>query len=308
MSASAKRPPVVAIGAVAVTVTAIVYFVFLRGGSESHAAKADAVPTASPRTEAPTPAPPPRDTALQTVGELCDAGKWIEARAAIARVFASELPDAMRSEFSALALKIQEKILAAGSPDIESYEIQAGDSLSKIAGRFKNLKGCYGPVLILNDLKDPAATLRLGRRLRIPKGAWTVVADKSLFALWLCYEGAPIRSFRVAIGREEKTPAGVFAVGNKNPKPAWYPPHELLPELKKEGVPIPIPYGHPRNPLGEYWVALDHKDHQGLGIHGTNDPASIGTRASNGCVRMNNKEVLLVAWTVAPGTAVTIVE
>lgn len=323
MSANANRPPVVAIGFVAVAAAAVVYFVFLRGTPVTHAAKTEAPAglTVAPVSD-PTPPPKkseagatteppmtvPQDGTLRSIRDLCEAGKWTEARGAIGKIFATDMPDAQRTELAPLSERAHDKILAGGAADIEFYEIQSGDSLSKIANRYKHLNGCYGPILIANQMKDPGATLRLGRRLRIPKGTWSVVVDKSLFTLWICYEGAPIRSFKVAIGREEKTPPGVFVVGNKNPKPAWYPPQEMIAELKRDGVPIPVPYGHPKNPLGEYWVALDHKDYQGLGIHGTNDPGSIGSRASNGCVRMDNREVLLVAWTVGPGTITTILE
>jgi hypothetical protein len=321
MSDSKKGSPVLAIAATALAITAIVYFVFLRGGTESQAAKPDPVtqPVAVLATKevAPTkedplktdPAPPAQDSAFRTIHELCDAGKWIEARSAIAKVFASEISDADRTELAGLATRAQDRILAAlESQDVELYQIQTGDSLSKISGKFKQLKGCYGPILLLNGFKEPNVTLRLGQKLRIPRGSWSIVVDKTLFTLWICYEGVPLRRYPIAIGRDEKTPTGSFTVGIKNPKPAWYPPTEMISELKKKGVPIPIPYGHEMNPLGEYWVALDHKNYTGLGIHGTNDPASIGSKASNGCVRMDNKEVLMVAWTTWPGMIVTIVE
>jgi len=44
-----------------------------------------------------------------------------------------------------------------------------------------------------------------------------------------------------------------------------------------------------------------------IAIHGTNDPALIGTPASNGCVRMTNEDVTLLAHTVPVGTPVQIV-
>lgn len=314
MSASKKRPPVVAIGFVAVAVTAVVYFVFLRGGAQTKAASvAVPLPSAEPpravlsKTEE---LPPPQEsTVTRAVRDLCSAEKWIEARTAVAKSFPATTSDEERSELADLGLQVHRKIFAAPeSADVRLYEIQAGDSLTKIANKFKNLQGCFGPILLLNDMKDPGATLRLGRKIKIPTGTWSIVVDKSLFTLWICYEGAPLKSYRVAIGLDEKTPAAVFAVGNKNPKPAWYPPQEMIPDLKKAGVPIPIPYGHEKNPLGDYWIALDHPHYTGLGIHGTNDPGSIGRKASNGCIRMDNKEVLMIAWTAVPKMVVTIVE
>ena len=48
-----------------------------------------------------------------------------------------------------------------------------------------------------------------------------------------------------------------------------------------------IPPG-PDNPIGPRWIGLDKK---GFGIHGTNEPRSIGRSASHGCIRLRNREV-----------------
>src|SRR5207249_7189562 len=47
----------------------------------------------------------------------------------------------------------------------------------------------------------------------------------------------------------------------------------------------------PRNPVGIMWIALNKK---GIGIHGTNDPASIGHAASHGCIRLANWDVVQI--------------
>ena len=52
----------------------------------------------------------------------------------------------------------------------------------------------------------------------------------------------------------------------------------------------------------------EHDIHHGIGIHGTNDPGSIGSKASNGCVRMLNEEVVEVAALAFKGMIVTVVE
>lgn len=324
MSYTVKPPSrAPAVLATLVIVAAVIYLAFFRGGSaEPAAAEApaevkvvaqpvnDPPPKSEPVRKPADPVPPPQDgSALKTFRDLHAAGKWREARTELARLFAAELSDADRAELAEKGLAVHQKIVASLDPqDIETYEIQSGDSLTKIGAKFKHLKGCYGPILLLNDMKDPNATLRLGRKLKITKGTWSIVVDKSLFKLFLCYEGAPVKCCTVAIGTDAKTPAATFKVGNKNPKPSWYPPSDQIAQFRKDGVPIPIPYGHEKNPLGEYWIALDHDDHSGLGIHGTNNPKSLGSKASNGCVRMDNTEVLMIAWSTWPGMTVTIVE
>ena len=44
-----------------------------------------------------------------------------------------------------------------------------------------------------------------------------------------------------------------------------------------------------------------------IALHGTNDPALLGTPASHGCVRMTNDDITLLANTAPPGTPVTII-
>jgi lipoprotein-anchoring transpeptidase ErfK/SrfK len=59
----------------------------------------------------------------------------------------------------------------------------------------------------------------------------------------------------------------------------------------------------PRNPVGVMWIALNKK---GIGIHGTNDPASIGHTASHGCIRLANWDVVRLATKIKPGDTVSI--
>ena len=64
----------------------------------------------------------------------------------------------------------------------------------------------------------------------------------------------------------------------------------------------PIPPG-PDNPLGTRWMGLVRPS---VGIHGTNDPASIGYSVSHGCIRMSIPDVERLFEMVYVGTRVTI--
>ena len=50
--------------------------------------------------------------------------------------------------------------------------------------------------------------------------------------------------------------------------------------------------GEIRGAYGSHFIRLKTPGHRGIGIHGTHDPASIGTRATEGCVRLNNSDLL----------------
>ena len=63
-----------------------------------------------------------------------------------------------------------------------------------------------------------------------------------------------------------------------------------------------LPAG-PRNPVGVAWIGLNKP---GIGIHGTNNPYSIGTFASHGCMRTANWDIARISWMVTAGVSVQI--
>lgn len=93
---------------------------------------------------------------------------------------------------------------------------------------------------------------------------------------------------------QELTPEGLFTVKVKAVNPYY---------RKKN-----IPGGDPRNPLGSRWIGFDARNTDGriYGIHGTNQPDSIGKFISNGCVRMHKTDVERLYEKVPLGTKVLI--
>ena len=77
---------------------------------------------------------------------------------------------------------------------------------------------------------------------------------------------------------------------------------EMLQHGQRSGNFHLLPRG-PRNPVGVMWIALNKK---GIGIHGTNDPGSIGHAASHGCIRLANWDVVRLATKIKPGDNVSI--
>lgn len=249
--------------------------------------------------------PPPARSAKTEIDELIAEGKWRDARAKVAAAFSGVISDAERTELGQVGIRINKELLQerADEKDVELYEIQQGDTLEMIAKKFKALNGVKGAIMYVNNYPENAI-LRAGRKVRLAKGTWSILVDKSMFRMWILYEGCPFKTYQVTIGAPHKeTPVTKFVVGGKNPNPAWWPP----PDAKVTGK-TPVPYGDPQNPLGKWWISLEHDIHHGIGIHGTNDPGSIGTKASNGCVRMLNEEVVEVAALAYKGMVVTVVE
>jgi L,D-transpeptidase ErfK/SrfK len=101
-----------------------------------------------------------------------------------------------------------------------------------------------------------------------------------------------IQSFPAAIGKAvTPTPLGDYTVQEKEEDPIWYPPNESY----------SVPSG-PANPLGYRWLGFSGN----YGIHGTNEPDSIGEAVSNGCVRMQEADVERLFEEVAEGTPIRV--
>ncbi len=279
------------------------------------AKKAEAPPAGKPvpvsvRTE--PPPPPKQEPAAKPAGEppwkiLLDSGKHHEARRYLAEAFAATDNDVLRADLAEKGIALNKRLLLAQSDprDIEFVTIAPGENPTSVARRMKPLHGEPGILFLLNGMR-PGTVIRAGAKLRVPRGTWSLFIDKSLFKLWLCYEGAPFKEYAVCVGADDKTPAAAWTVDQKNPKPSWTAPPEWLDKEKEKSA--VIPYGHPKNPLGEYWIGLDAPGHMGFGIHGTNEPHTIGSNASNGCVRMLNADVIELASCVWKGMTVTTVE
>jgi lipoprotein-anchoring transpeptidase ErfK/SrfK len=94
------------------------------------------------------------------------------------------------------------------------------------------------------------------------------------------FDGARfVRRFHVATGQAVyPTPLGKFQIIVKWKNPTWYPPTQ---DAWARGL-KPVPPG-PDNPLGTRWMGISSP---GVGIHGTDEPASIGYSESHGCIRM----------------------
>ena len=99
-----------------------------------------------------------------------------------------------------------------------------------------------------------------------------------------------VSTYPIGIGTSERpTPMGQMYIERKMFRPTWYVPASIAEDHRKKGDPLPdeVPPG-PLNPLGEYALYLSKS---GYLIHGTNKPASIGLRATNGCIRLYPEDI-----------------
>ena len=93
--------------------------------------------------------------------------------------------------------------------------------------------------------------------------------------LALLEDGQVVKVYRIAVGAPNSpSPSGHFMIVHRVANPTYYTPGAVVPPSVE-------------NPLGTRWIGLDLPH---FGIHGTNQPLSIGRRASHGCVRMRNRD------------------
>ena len=99
-----------------------------------------------------------------------------------------------------------------------------------------------------------------------------------------------VSTYPVGVGTTERpTPMGKMYVTRKKFRPTWYVPASIAEDHRKKGDPLPpkVPPG-PLNPLGEHALYLSKS---GYLVHGTNKPASVGLRATNGCIRLYPEDI-----------------
>lgn len=161
-------------------------------------------------------------------------------------------------------------------PTRNFYVIRRGDTLRAIAASFGVSQS---DIVRLNPDLDPR-NLSVGQIICIPlaPSPIEIIINIAAKRLTVYRNGSIFREYIVATGKPETpTPVGVFEVINKEIDPG--------------------------GPYGTRWLGLSKR---GYGIHGTNNPSSIGTAASNGCIRMYNEDIESLFDITVVGTPVRI--
>ncbi len=274
--------------------------------SQTGTARETASPAVQPRNPPPTAAPSAPDLAeqekrLATAERQLARDKLLAARELARKILESPgtQPFSPLWERAANIVSRVNTVLInsdAPAPEKEAYEIREGDTLSAIAKRFHTT---VEAIQKSNKLDPTSAVIYPGDVLHIYRGDWRITVKRSRFLLIL-YDGKHLfKLYPVGIGRQDRTPLGTFRVATKIREPAWTPPGRV------------IPYGDPENVLGTRWLGLAPTGDtdptlKGYGIHGTWQPETVGTAASEGCIRMTNDSVNELFDIVPIGTPVLI--
>lgn len=172
------------------------------------------------------------------------------------------------------------------APDSTAYTVKSGDSLYVIA---KKNHTTVDFIKKINDLKSDNIYPKM--KLKIHTAPFLIRIDKSKNILVLYSNDEAVKKYSVTTGKKNCTPVGEFKITDKLVHPTWFKTGAILPP------------GSPENALGTRWMGFDKPAY---GIHGTIEPTSIGTQASEGCIRMLNEDVEELYSIVPVGTKVIV--
>ncbi|OIJ18109.1 hypothetical protein BKP45_10960 [Anaerobacillus alkalidiazotrophicus] len=169
------------------------------------------------------------------------------------------------------------------------HEVKQGETLFSITMQYYQASIYLDRLATYNSIIDPTKDVKHGLVLSIPnfsvikepsKPSYSILINKGENTLIVYQDNKQVKRFQVATGKSPSlTPEGTFKIVNKIEKP-WY-------------ITSDIPGGDPNNPLGSHWLGLDVPGTNGstYGIHGTNNPNSVGSYVSKGCIRMHNTDI-----------------
>jgi L,D-transpeptidase ErfK/SrfK len=191
----------------------------------------------------------------------------------------------------------------------ETIDIQKPRSLSRLAlekgvrwetvVRQNHLKKPYklkpGMVIKINNTHIVPAELQNGMVINLPE-----------LHLYFFQHGVYQRRYALAVGKPSwPTPTGTYKIFEKRKNPIWNVPPSIQEEMDEMGQEVvkKVPPG-PKNPLGKFYMGTTA---EGVGIHATNRPWSVGYYVSHGCIRMLPHEIEQLFPQVEVGTPVKII-
>ena len=166
------------------------------------------------------------------------------------------------------------------------YQVKPGQSLQQIA---EEHQVPWQLLAKINGLTDPAA-IRPGDPLKVVRGPFDAVVDARNYRLTLFLQGRYAGRFSIGLGRDTPSGEGDFEV------------HGVVDNPVYRGADVVVPAGDPGNPIGRIWIDLGNQ----WGIHGTNDPRSVGTNTGRGCILLKAPDIAHVQDILTVGSRVIV--
>lgn len=159
-------------------------------------------------------------------------------------------------------------------------------------------------VLIIPFLLIIAVTCWYNNELKHVKNSNFIIIDKANMTLsQYNFHGVLLHKFKVATGKnfgnkiekgDCKTPEGVFTIDEVVDAASWS--HDFKGDK----------LGPIKGAYGPFFIRLNVPGQKGIGIHGTHDNSSLGKRASEGCIRLNNNDLIELVKNITTTSVVVI--
>jgi lipoprotein-anchoring transpeptidase ErfK/SrfK len=133
-----------------------------------------------------------------------------------------------------------------------------------------------------------------------PEPAGTIIIDTPNTFLYLVLGDGKAMRYGIGVGREGFTWSGVERVSKMAEWPDWHPPPEMI---ERQPYLPRFMAGGESSPLGARALYLGKSIYR---IHGTNQPSTIGTFVSSGCIRLTNTDIEDLYRRVTVGTKVVV--
>ena len=130
--------------------------------------------------------------------------------------------------------------------------------------------------------------------------AGTIIIDTPNTYLYLVLGNGKALRYGIGVGREGFTWTGTERISRMKEWPDWFPPKEMI---ERQPYLPRFMAGGDTNPLGARAMYLGNTLYR---IHGTNQPSTIGTFVSSGCIRLTNDDVADLYSRVSIGTRVVV--
>jgi hypothetical protein len=168
----------------------------------------------------------------------------------------------------------------------EAYRVRPGERLEAIAQEYKVP---WQLLAKINGLRDPDR-LQADDRLKVVRGPFEAVISKHQYSLTLSVAGRYAGRFRIGLGDPQRLREGVYTVQEKLPGRPYFASDRA------------IEADDPKNPLGHRWIGLNGD----VGIHGTNDPSTVGRSGCPGTICLEDRDIEDVYDILSIGSKVTI--
>ncbi|MDZ7618995.1 MAG: LysM peptidoglycan-binding domain-containing protein [Patescibacteria group bacterium] len=232
---------------------------------------------------------------MDQISRELEAGKLAEAHSALSQFYRKPGLDPQHArQVVQLLDQLAGTVIYSRHSLLEPpYVVRPGDTLQSIADQYS-----VPPELIanINGMRDPRG-VQPGQELKVVRGPFHAVVNLADYEMTLMLGSLYAGRFPISIGRDQSNLEGSYIVADKGIAPTYHGPDGTTYDERDQ-----------RNPLGSLWLGLGDRVGQAgrIGIHGTNDPRSVGRDAERGNIGLEQRDIQDVYGILSVGSRVVI--